>query len=44
MTREHYDTYAGVAGHSLCNAHALRELKAVTDASPAGQWCWAAGY
>ncbi len=37
-----YDTYAGVAGHSLCNAHALRELQAVTDASPPGQWCWAA--
>ena len=37
-----YDTYPGVAGHSLCNAHALRELQAVTDASPPGQWCWAA--
>jgi hypothetical protein len=23
-------------------AHALRELQAVTDAAPAGQWCWAA--
>ena len=36
-----YDTYAGVAGHSLCNAHALRELQAVIDASPPGQWRWA---
>jgi transposase len=36
-----YDTYGGVAGHSLCNAHALRELQAVMDASPPGQWCWA---
>ncbi len=35
-----YDTYRG-AGHALCNAHALRELQAVTDHSPAGQWCWA---
>jgi transposase len=25
----------------LCNAHALRELQAVTDAAPPGQWCWA---
>ena len=23
-------------------AHALRELQAVADAAPAGQWCWAA--
>jgi hypothetical protein len=30
-----------VAGHALCNAHALRELQAVTDAAPEGQWCWA---
>ena len=36
-----YDSYSEVAGHSLCNAHVLRELRAVTDASPAGQWCWA---
>ncbi|HUZ54781.1 MAG TPA: IS66 family transposase, partial [Streptosporangiaceae bacterium] len=36
-----YDTYASVAGHALCGAHALRELQAVTDAAPAGQWCWA---
>jgi hypothetical protein len=36
-----YDTYASVAGHALCNAHALRELQAVIDASPPGQWCWA---
>jgi transposase len=27
--------------HQLCCAHALRELQAVTDAAPQGQWCWA---
>jgi transposase len=26
-----YDTYDGVAGHALCNAHVLRELIAVTE-------------
>ena len=26
-----YDTYTGVAGHALCNAHLLRELAAVTE-------------
>jgi len=36
-----YDGYAR-ADHQLCCAHALRELQAVTDAAPAGQWCWAA--
>lgn len=36
-----YDGYAGVAAHALCNAHALRELQAVTDVAPAGAWCWA---
>jgi transposase len=36
-----YDTYKGPE-HQLCCAHALRELQAVTDAAPAGQWCWAA--
>lgn len=36
-----YDTY-GQLTHALCNAHALRELQAVIDASPDGQWCWAA--
>ena len=35
-----YDTYTH-ADHALCNAHALRELQAVIDAAPAGQWCWA---
>jgi transposase len=29
------------ASHQLCCAHALRELQAVTDAAPAGEWCWA---
>ena len=35
-----YDTYMA-PDHQLCCAHALRELQAVTDAAPAGQWCWA---
>jgi transposase len=35
-----YDTYAD-ADHQLCCAHVQRELQAVVDASPAGQWCWA---
>ena len=35
-----YDSYSHVT-HALCNAHALRELQAVTDAAPPGQWCWA---
>jgi transposase len=36
-----YDSY-DQAAHALCNAHALRELQAVTDAAPGGAWCWAA--
>ena len=36
-----YDTYAA-PDHQLCCAHALRELQAVIDAAPEGQWCWAA--
>jgi transposase len=36
-----YDTYTA-PDHQLCCAHALRELQAVTDAAPGGQWCWAA--
>jgi transposase len=36
-----YDTYMA-PDHQLCCAHALRELQAVTDAAPQGQWCWAA--
>jgi transposase len=36
-----YDTYT-TPDHQLCCAHALRELQAVTDAAPAGRWCWAA--
>lgn len=35
-----YDTYKAIT-HALCNAHVLRELQAVTDTTPAGQWCWA---
>jgi transposase len=37
-----YDTYPDLAGHALCNAHALRELQAVIDSAPPGQWCRAA--
>ena len=36
-----YDTYMAPE-HQLCCAHALREMQAVTDAAPQGQWCWAA--
>ena len=36
-----YDTCTA-PDHQLCCAHALRELQAVTDAAPRGQWCWAA--
>jgi transposase len=35
-----YDSYSN-AGHQLCCAHALRELQAVADAAPHGEWCWA---
>jgi transposase len=35
-----YDTYP-VPDHQLCCAHALRELQAISDTAPAGQWCWA---
>lgn len=35
-----YDTYTS-ADHALCGAHLLRELTAVIDAAPAGQYCWA---
>jgi transposase len=35
-----YDTYAA-PDHQLCGAHALRELQAVTETAPHGQWCWA---
>jgi transposase len=36
-----YDSYAA-GGHQLCCAHALRELQAVADCAPDGEWCWAA--
>jgi transposase len=36
-----YDTCA-TPEHQLCCAHALRELQAVTDSAPDGEWCWAA--
>ena len=35
-----YDTYLD-PDHQLCCAHALRELQAVTDTTPTGDWCWA---
>jgi transposase len=40
-----YDTYPQLT-HALCNAHALRELAAVTELAAqsdptTGQWCWA---
>jgi transposase len=35
-----YDTYKA-PDHQLCCAHALRELQAVTDCAPGGEWCWA---
>ncbi|MEJ7705047.1 MAG: IS66 family transposase [Geodermatophilaceae bacterium] len=39
-----YDTYPQLS-HALCNAHALRELAAVTELAAAdtasGLWCWA---
>jgi transposase len=35
-----YDHYR-TARHVLCCAHLLRELQAVQDATPDGQWCWA---
>jgi transposase len=35
-----YDTYTS-PDHQLCCAHALRELQAVADTAPQGQWCWA---
>jgi transposase len=35
-----YDTYTA-PDHQLCCARALRELQAVADAAPQGQWCWA---
>jgi transposase len=35
-----YDTYTA-PDHQLCCVHALRELQAVADAAPQGQWCWA---
>ena len=36
-----YDGYLSAA-HQLCCVHALRELQAVADGAPAGEWCWAA--
>ena len=35
-----YDVYTG-ADHQLCCAHVLRELQAVADLAPEGEWCWA---
>jgi transposase len=36
--RAPYDTCSGPE-HQLCCAHALRELQAVSDSAPAGEWC-----
>ncbi len=36
-----YDTYDGVAGHALCNAHLLRELTAVTETGSTMDVIWA---
>ena len=36
-----YDTYSGVAGHALCNAHILRELIAVTQTGTDQDVIWA---
>jgi transposase len=35
-----YDSYPA-GGHQLCCAHARRELQAVADCAPDGEWCWA---
>jgi hypothetical protein len=35
-----YDTYTG-ATHALCNAHVQRELVAVFEQVPEGEWNWA---
>jgi transposase len=36
-----YDSYAGVAGHALCNSHLLRELIAVTETGTDPDRTWA---
>jgi transposase len=36
-----YDTYSGVTGHALCNAHILRELVAVTQTGTDQDVIWA---
>ncbi|HEY1000512.1 MAG TPA: IS66 family transposase [Streptosporangiaceae bacterium] len=36
-----YDSYDGVAGHALCNAHLLRELIAVTETGTPDDVVWA---
>jgi transposase len=36
-----YDSYTGVAGHALCNAHILRELTAVTETGTGLDVTWA---
>jgi transposase len=36
-----YDSYAGVAGHALCNSHLLRELAAVTETGTDQDQVWA---
>jgi len=36
-----YDSWDGVAGHALCNAHLLRELTSVTETGTADDVIWA---
>jgi hypothetical protein len=36
-----YDSYGGVTGHALCNAHLLRELTAVTETGTGLDVTWA---
>jgi transposase len=36
-----YDSYDGVTGHALCNAHLLRELTAVTETGTEDDVIWA---
>jgi Transposase IS66 family len=40
-----YDLYTGASPsavlRAVCGIHVLRELQAVADTAPDGQWCWA---
>jgi hypothetical protein len=41
-SRPRLDWAARAGGPPRCCAHALRELQAVIDLAPQGEWCWAA--